>query len=66
MLFNRDEVAVENWAFDLADVGVAAGLEVTVRDLWTHTDNGTSSSRKVTAQVVAPHGVVALRLTPTK
>ncbi len=66
VLFNRGEVALEGWTFVLSDVGLAQGTEVSVRDLWAHSDNGTSSGGVVTAQVVAPHGVVALRLTPTK
>jgi hypothetical protein len=64
VLFNRGETEVQDWSFDLRDVGVAT--EVTVRDLWSHTHNGTSTGGKVTVKVVASHGVVALRLTSTR
>jgi alpha-galactosidase len=67
VLFNRGESEVTNWSFDLSDVGIAAEGGVMVRDLWAHTTNGTTGATgKVTAGVVAPHGVVALRLTPAK
>ncbi|KAJ3508287.1 hypothetical protein NLJ89_g5844 [Agrocybe chaxingu] len=36
-----------------------AGRQYSVRDLWTHTDNGTAV-RNFTARAVPPHGVVAL------
>lgn len=38
-----------------------AGRQYSVRDLWTHTDNGTAV-RNFTAEAVPPHGVVALLL----
>ncbi|VDB86890.1 unnamed protein product [Peniophora sp. CBMAI 1063] len=41
---------------------IRAGREYNVRDLWTHTDNGTAI-RNFTAEAVPPHGVVALLLT---
>lgn len=40
---------------------IRAGRQYTVRDLWTHTDNGTAV-RNFTAHAVPPHGVVALLL----
>ncbi|KAH7886971.1 glycoside hydrolase family 27 protein [Phlebopus sp. FC_14] len=40
---------------------IRAGRQYAVRDLWTHTDNGTAV-RNFTAKDVAPHGVVALLL----
>ncbi|KAF8650675.1 hypothetical protein AX16_005113 [Volvariella volvacea WC 439] len=40
---------------------IRAGRQYTVRDLWTHTDNGTAV-RNFTAHDVPPHGVVALLL----
>ncbi|KIK46595.1 glycoside hydrolase family 27 protein [Suillus luteus UH-Slu-Lm8-n1] len=40
---------------------IRAGRQYTVRDLWTHTDNGTAV-RNFTAYAVPPHGVVALLL----
>ncbi|EGO03622.1 glycoside hydrolase family 27 protein [Serpula lacrymans var. lacrymans S7.3] len=40
---------------------IRAGRQYSVRDLWTHTDNGTAI-RNFTAHDVAPHGVVALLL----
>ncbi|EIW78698.1 glycoside hydrolase family 27 protein [Coniophora puteana RWD-64-598 SS2] len=40
---------------------IRAGREYHVRDLWTHTDNGTAV-RSVTAHNVPAHGVVALLL----
>ena len=64
VLFNRGETAVRDWAFALSDVGEKPTAAVTVRDLWAHADNATSVAGKVTAATVAPHGVVALRLTP--
>jgi len=38
---------------------IRAGRQYSVRDLWTHTDNGTAV-RNFTAQAVPAHGVVAL------
>ncbi|KJA26439.1 glycoside hydrolase family 27 protein, partial [Hypholoma sublateritium FD-334 SS-4] len=40
---------------------IRAGRQYSVRDLWTHTDNGTAV-RNFTAERVPPHGVVALLL----
>ncbi|KAG6810181.1 hypothetical protein H0H92_012972 [Tricholoma furcatifolium] len=40
---------------------IRAGRQYSVRDLWTHTDNGTAV-RNFTAHQVPPHGVVALLL----
>ncbi|KAI0035971.1 glycoside hydrolase family 27 protein [Vararia minispora EC-137] len=40
---------------------IRAGRQYSVRDLWTHTDNGTAV-RNFTAHAVPPHGVVALLL----
>ncbi|KAG5353125.1 hypothetical protein C0989_010147 [Termitomyces sp. Mn162] len=40
---------------------IRAGRQYSVRDLWTHTDNGTAV-RTFTAHDVPPHGVVALLL----
>ncbi|KAI0758502.1 glycoside hydrolase [Irpex lacteus] len=40
---------------------IRAGRQYSVRDLWTHTDNGTAV-RNFTATAVPPHGVVALLL----
>ncbi|KAG5635709.1 hypothetical protein H0H81_010334 [Sphagnurus paluster] len=40
---------------------IRAGRQYSVRDLWTHTDNGTAI-RNFTAHQVPPHGVVALLL----
>ncbi|KAJ4497551.1 glycoside hydrolase [Lentinula lateritia] len=40
---------------------IRAGREYSVRDLWTHTENGTAI-RNFTATNVPPHGVVALLL----
>ncbi|KAF8155496.1 glycoside hydrolase family 27 protein, partial [Crassisporium funariophilum] len=41
---------------------VRVGRQYAVRDLWTHTDNGTAV-RNFTAHAVPPHGVVALLVT---
>ncbi|KAF8828466.1 hypothetical protein HHX47_DHR3000284 [Lentinula edodes] len=43
---------------------IRAGREYSVRDLWTHTENGTAI-RNFTATNVPPHGVVALLLKDT-
>jgi len=40
---------------------IRAGRQYSVRDLWTHTDNGTAI-RNFTAAAVPPHGAVALLL----
>lgn len=40
---------------------IRSGRQYAVRDLWTHTDNGTAI-RNFTARAVPPHGVVALLL----
>ncbi|KAI0760035.1 glycoside hydrolase family 27 protein [Fomes fomentarius] len=40
---------------------IRAGRQYSVRDLWTHTENGTAV-RNFTAHAVPPHGVVALLL----
>ncbi|KAJ7583600.1 glycoside hydrolase [Mycena floridula] len=40
---------------------IRAGRQYSVRDLWTHTDNGTAV-RNMTVEDVPPHGVVALLL----
>lgn len=40
---------------------INAGRQYSVRDLWTHTDNGTAV-RNFTAHDVPPHGVIALLL----
>lgn len=40
---------------------IRAGRQYSVRDLWTHTDNGTAV-RNMTIHKVPPHGVVALLL----
>ncbi|KAK0202017.1 glycoside hydrolase family 27 protein [Desarmillaria ectypa] len=40
---------------------IRAGRQYSVRDLWTHTNNGTAV-RNFTAKAVPPHGVVALLL----
>ncbi|KAJ2936875.1 hypothetical protein H1R20_g210, partial [Candolleomyces eurysporus] len=40
---------------------IRAGRQYSVRDLWTHTENGTTV-RNFTAHAVPPHGVVALLL----
>ncbi|KAI0055502.1 glycoside hydrolase family 27 protein [Artomyces pyxidatus] len=40
---------------------IRAGRQYSVRDLWTHTDNGTAV-RNITARGVPAHGVVALLL----
>ncbi|KAH9950215.1 glycoside hydrolase family 27 protein [Amylocystis lapponica] len=49
-------------SFDLVESPwIRAGRQYSVRDLWTHTDNGTVA-RTFTAHAVPPHGVVALLL----
>ncbi|KAF8153649.1 glycoside hydrolase family 27 protein [Mycena galopus ATCC 62051] len=40
---------------------IRAGRQYSVRDLWSHTDNGTAV-RNITVKDVPPHGVVALLL----
>ncbi|KAF7374262.1 Alpha-galactosidase [Mycena sanguinolenta] len=40
---------------------IRAGRQYSVRDLWSHTDNGTAV-RNITVKAVPPHGVVALLL----
>ncbi|KAI0066985.1 glycoside hydrolase [Artomyces pyxidatus] len=40
---------------------IRAGREYSVRDLWSHTDNGTAI-RNLTVSAMPPHGVVALLL----
>ncbi|KAH8823926.1 glycoside hydrolase superfamily [Flagelloscypha sp. PMI_526] len=62
MLLNtRDEAA--DMSFNLTESPwIRAGRQYNVRDLWTHTDNGTAV-RNFTAHAVPPHGVVALLLT---
>ncbi|KAH9829571.1 glycoside hydrolase superfamily [Rhodofomes roseus] len=61
MLLNTlDEPA--NMFFNLTESPwIRAGRQYSVRDLWTHTDNGTAV-RNFTAAAVPPHGVVALLL----
>ncbi|KAL0571651.1 hypothetical protein V5O48_010309 [Marasmius crinis-equi] len=49
-------------AFNLTESPwIRAGRQYSVRDLWTHTDNGTAV-RNFTVEAVPPHGVVALLL----
>ncbi|EPQ52042.1 glycoside hydrolase [Gloeophyllum trabeum ATCC 11539] len=62
MLLNTlDEPA--DMTFNLTESAwIRAGIQYNVRDLWTHTDNGTAI-RSFTATAVPPHGVVALLLT---
>lgn len=66
ILFNRGEAPAVGWSFDVSDVGLKPNAKVSIRDLWAHSDNGTSVGGKVTAREVAAHGVVALRLTPSR
>ncbi|KAK7006262.1 alpha-galactosidase [Favolaschia claudopus] len=40
---------------------IRAGRQYSVRDLWSHTDNGTAV-RNISVEAVPPHGVVALLL----
>ena len=48
-----------------ASMGFAASTQhVTVRDLWTHTDNGTIAIVDGLSVVVQPSAVVMVKLTP--
>ncbi|KAL0577610.1 hypothetical protein V5O48_004371 [Marasmius crinis-equi] len=61
MLINVEDEPTDMF-FDLTDSPwIRAGRQYSVRDLWTHTDNGTVV-RNLTAHNVPPHGVVALLL----
>ncbi|KAJ7662972.1 glycoside hydrolase family 27 protein [Mycena rosella] len=64
MLINtRDEAA--GMFFNLTESPwMRAGRQYSVRDLWSHTDNGTAV-RNVSVPSVPPHGVVALLLRDT-
>ncbi|KAJ6512538.1 glycoside hydrolase family 27 protein [Mycena sanguinolenta] len=49
-------------AFNLTESPwIRAGRQYSVRDLWSHTDNGTAV-RNITVKAVPPHGIVALLL----
>eukprot|EP01052_Picozoa_sp_SAG31_P010089 SAG31_NODE_542_length_14269_cov_7.826253_17_plen_161_part_00 len=61
ILFNRRLTPISGWTFDFRDVGLSASSAVSIRDLWSHTDNGTHTS-SFKSLLVEPHGVVALRL----
>jgi alpha-galactosidase len=62
MLLNTLD-APEDMSFALTESPwLRAGRQYAVRDLWTHTNNGTAV-RNFTAHAVPPHGVVALLLT---
>ncbi|KZP33804.1 glycoside hydrolase family 27 protein [Athelia psychrophila] len=59
MLINSFDYPV-NLSFNLTESPwIRAGRQYTVRDLWTHTSNGTAV-RNFTASAVPAHGVVAL------
>ncbi|KAH9917692.1 uncharacterized protein BXZ73DRAFT_53322, partial [Epithele typhae] len=54
--------AAANMAFSFYEVpSLRLGRQYSVRDLWTHTNNGTAV-RSFTARAVPAHGVVALLL----
>lgn len=55
-LFNRSDSAV-SYSYSLKEFGISG--EHTVRDLWTHTDMGTTSEINTT---VAPHGCKILKV----
>ncbi|KAI0725088.1 glycoside hydrolase superfamily [Fomitopsis betulina] len=59
MLLNTKDTA-DNMTFQLIESPwIRAGRQYSIRDLWTHTDNGTAV-RNFTATDVPPHGVVAI------
>jgi len=61
MLLNTlDEPADMNFTL-VESPWIRAGRQYSVRDLWSHTNNGTAV-RTFTAPAVAPHGVIALLL----
>jgi alpha-galactosidase len=60
---NADDSQPATITIDLSMVWVPPGTTVAVRNLWTHTDNGTAVST-FSAHDVPPHGCVALRLSP--
>ncbi|KAG1843110.1 glycoside hydrolase family 27 protein [Suillus subalutaceus] len=61
MLINTESEPA-NMFFNLTESPwIRAGIQYSVRDLWTHTDNGTAV-RSFTAMNVPAHGVVALLL----
>ncbi|EPT02374.1 hypothetical protein FOMPIDRAFT_88957 [Fomitopsis schrenkii] len=61
MLLNTKDTA-DDMTFQLVESPwIRAGRQYSVRDLWTHTDNGTAV-RNFTATDVPPHGVVTLLL----
>lgn len=61
MLLNVLDRPADLWFRLTESPWIRAGRQYSVRDLWTHTDNGTAV-RNFTARAVPPHGVVALLL----
>jgi len=62
VLFNRSGASASMTAY-WADIGIPAGKQCTVRDLWQHRDLGTFKDA-FTADVVS-HGVVMVKISPS-
>lgn len=61
MMLNTLSEPADLWFSLTESPWIRAGRQYSVRDLWTHTDNGTAV-RTFRAKAVPPHGVVALLL----
>ena len=61
LLFNRAAIPATIVA-DWSQIGYPARLPATVRDLWSHRDEGINGGR--ISAIVEPHGVAMFRITP--
>ena len=61
-LYNEQDTA-RSIGTSFAALGWSGSAKTTVRDLWTHTDNGTATGA-LTNVTVRPHATVVVRLSP--
>ena len=60
---NANTTAPTGFSVRFADVGIAAGASVAVRDVWAHKDLGVYTGSYTTAADIVPHEARTLRLT---
>ena len=65
VFFNRNSNGAVNMSFHLGDVMASADSTWAVRDLWSHTDNGTVAGSGHLDVTVPPQDVVMVRLSNT-
>lgn len=65
VLLNRNDVESESITVQWSDIGFPSTRSAVVRDLWAHKNVGTFTSN-YTSPMINAHGVMMLRITPTK